>query len=83
MQVTAVGKTKSSGWDIVNQRPASFEHVKLRYVYSVWNGLSTLLRQLAGDALKINDKHGETWEDQNLRKTTMYRNFFTCFIRCK
>lgn len=64
MQVTAVGKTKSSGWDIVNQRPASFE-------------------QLAGDALKINDKHGETWEDQNLRKTTMYRENFICFIRCK
>lgn len=33
LQVTAVGKTKSSGWDIVNQIPVSFEHVKLRYVY--------------------------------------------------
>lgn len=33
LKVTAVGKTKSSGWDIVNQRPVSFENVKLRYVY--------------------------------------------------
>lgn len=61
LQVTAVGKTKSSGWD--NQKISKSETGKFRTGKAsicIWNGLSTLLRQLAGDALKINDKHGET-----------------------
>lgn len=33
LKVTAVGKTKSSGWDIVNQITVSFEHVKNLDIY--------------------------------------------------